>query len=513
MKAAVELRDLTMRFREVTAVRNADLTVREGSIHAIAGENGAGKSTLVKVIAGLLRPTAGTLSIRGEERSFSSAREAIRAGIGMVHQHFMLVGELTAAENIMLGFEQASLLSPFPKRKVRAMVSECAQSYGLEVDPDALCRELSVGEEQRLELLKLLIRNASIMILDEPTAVLTPQETEKLFQTLRALAAGGRTVILITHKLDEVLSVADTVSVMQKGRIVGTMPTAGVSRRQLAEMMVGRGVSLEVANPPHSPGETVLEARNLGLKTAKGAEKLSRLSFCVKAGEIYGIAGVEGNGQSELLGLLAGHRPPSSRIEGELLLEGVPIQGLTAQGITARGVSHVPEDRLRDAVVPEFPVSMNLVLGRHREAAFRFGPGFSREAIERNTAQLVPEFDIRVSAPDRQPLSSLSGGNQQKVVVAREMTRPGIRLLILAQPTRGVDIGAIESIHRKIIEARDRGTAILLVSSELEELTALSSRIGCIYRGTIRHEFNAPETEAGRRRGHQFHKEIGQHIT
>lgn len=511
--AAVELRSVTMRFGKTTAVDGVDLRVGKGSIHAIAGENGAGKSTLVKIVAGLLRPSEGRLSVMGEEREFASAREAIRAGIGMVHQHFMLVPELTAAENIMLGYEQTSLLRPIPREKIRGMVARCAGEHGLEVDPDALCRDLSVGEEQRVELLKLLVRRASVMILDEPTAVLTPLETERLFGTLRSLAGKGTTVILITHKLDEVLTVADTVSIMQKGRIVGTMPTEGVSRRQLAEMMVGKGVSLEIENPPHTPGRTVLEVRSLSIRSPKGAEKLSRLSFTVRSGEIYGIAGVEGNGQSELLALLGGHPAPGSRTEGEILLEGKPLAGLAPREITAKGVSHVPENRLRDAVVTEFPVSMNLLLGRHREAAFHSGAGFRRSALEENTGRLVRDYDIRASAPASQPLGSLSGGNQQKVVIARELERPGVRLLILAQPTRGVDVGAIETIHRRILEARDRGAAILLVSSELEELTALSSRIGCFYRGTIRHEFGAEETAEKRRDGNRFHKEIGQHIT
>jgi ABC-type uncharacterized transport system ATPase subunit len=513
MAAAVGLQGVTMRFGGVTAVENVSLEIEEGSIHAVVGENGAGKSTLMKIIAGLISPVSGTIFIKGRRTVFPSPRQAIKAGIGMLHQHFMLVEELTVAENIMLGHEQSRLLHPVPKQKIRSMIARCAEAYGLAVDPDARCGELSVGEEQRVELLKLLLRDASIMILDEPTAVLTPQETGRLFDTLRALSAKGRTIILITHKLDEVLSVADTLSVMQKGRIVGTMPTGSVSRQELAEMMVGRSVSLQVENPAHEPREPVLEVRDLRLFTPKGGEKLRGLSFTIRAGEIYGIAGVEGNGQAELLQVLGGHVPPGGSTRGEVLLNGVPLPGLRPDEIPGLGVSVVPENRLRDAVVGEFPVSLNLIFGRHREKAFHRGPGFSRAAIEAYTAQLVTAYDIRCPDPGLQPLLSLSGGNQQKVVVARELTRPGISLLILAQPTRGVDIGATESIHQKILEARRAGIAILLISTELEELTALSTRIGCLYRGTIRHEFGMEETARKRTGGILFHREIGLHIT
>lgn len=513
MGIAVQLKNMTKKFGPVTANSNINLSIEERTIHAIVGENGAGKSTLSKIIYGMYRPTAGRISIRGREMRFGSPREAIRAGIGMVHQHFMLVPELTVTENIMLGNEHAWLFGKLPLKIMRGVIMEEAGKSGFSIDPDATTGSLCVGEEQRVELLKLLCHNASILILDEPTAVLTPSETDRLFEILRSLKAKGKTIILITHKLDEVLAVADTVSVMRKGEIVATMPAASVTKPELAAMMVGRNVMLRVENPPSTPGKSVLVVNALGLRTELGKQKLDGLSFSISAGEIYGIAGVEGNGQSELLQLLWGLVPHGFRISGDASLNGISVIGKKPGEIAAMGASHIPENRHRHAVILDYPVSDNLFFGRHREPLFHNGFGFSRKSIEENTRKLVSDFDIRCDNPAHQTLGSLSGGNQQKVVLARELNRPGISFLILAQPTRGVDIGAVETIHKKIIDARMKGIAILLVSSELEEIIALSTRIGCLYNGTIRREFSLEETAMKRGDENRFRREIGLHIT
>ncbi|MEI8032580.1 MAG: ABC transporter ATP-binding protein [Chlorobiaceae bacterium] len=510
---AVRLSGISKSFGEVTANSNISLEIREGSIHALVGENGAGKSTLSKIIYGMLRPTTGELLVRGQPVRFDSPRDAIRMGIGMVHQHFMLTGELSVAENIMLGHEESSLFGRLKMSEINSRIRRESEAYGLSVDPEALAGTLSVGLLQRVEILKLLLRQASIMIFDEPTAVLSPQETEQLFRTLRSLQERGKTILLITHKLDEVLAVADTVSVMRRGEIIGTLPAKEVTKPELARMMVGRSVILKVDNPPASPGEEILSIRNLSFRNPKGGGRLRNLSLNVRAGEIYGIAGVEGNGQSELLETLWGLYPTGTVISGEVTFKKEPLTAKSPAEIAGMGVSFVPEDRLRYAVITEFPVRENLVFGRHRERAFRHGIGFDGSALDTFAKKMIADYAIDCDNPASQPLRSLSGGNQQKIVVARELTRPNNALLILAQPTRGVDIGSIETIHRKIIEARLGGMAILLVSSELEEIIALSTRIGCIYRGEIRHEFSMEETGQKRHSEPEFQKEIGLHIT
>ena len=513
MGVAVRLNAITKRFGSFTANRDVSLSVEEGTIHALVGENGAGKSTLTKIIYGMLQPTSGELSIQGKLVRFASPREAIQAGIGMVHQHFMLIPKLSAAENIMLGNEQAALFQRLPLKQLTSLIRNYAEEYGLAVDPDAMVENLSVGEAQRIEILKLLFRHAAIMIFDEPTAVLTPSEREQLFGTLRSLRDKGKTIILITHKLDEVLSVADTVSVMRRGEIKGTIPASSITKPELARLMVGRSVLLRVTNPPPSPGETVLTVNNLGYCTPKSEEKLHKLTFKVRSGEIYGIAGVEGNGQSELLQALYGLSPSGTLITGKAELKGASLLGKKPAEITQMGVSLTPENRLRHAVILDYTVSENLLFGRHREAGFHLGIGFNSEAVKRYTGQMIADYDIKCTSPASQPLSSLSGGNQQKIVLAREFNRPDISLLILAQPTRGVDIGAIETIHNKIIDARSKGMAILLISSELEEIIALSTRIGTLYKGSIRHEFTEEEVSLKRDSEDEFQKEIGLYIT
>lgn len=513
MGVAVRLSGVSKMFGGFAANSNISLSVEEGSIHALVGENGAGKSTLTKIIYGMHLPTSGEMVIQGEAVRFTSPRDAIEAGIGMVHQHFMLVPELSVTENIILGREHAWLFGSLPLKYAKARILKNSEDYGLAVDPDASVASLSIGEQQRVEILKLLFRQASIMIFDEPTAVLTPSETERLFATLRSLRDKGKTVILITHKLDEVLAVADTVSVMRKGEIVGTVPASSVTKPELARMMVGRSVLLRVINPPASPGETILNIKRLSFRSPKGEERLHDFTLTVRAGEIYGIAGVEGNGQGELLQALWGLAPEGSVISGEATLKGRSIIGKKPAEIALMGVSLTPENRLLHAVIREYTIAENLLFGRHREPAFHKGIGFDSRTIKGYTDAMISDFDIKCSSPEHQPLSTLSGGNQQKVVLARELNRPGISLLILAQPARGVDIGAIETIHNKIIEARKSGIAILLVSSELEEIIGLSTRIGCLYKGSIRHEFSQEEVTLKRDALQEFEKEIGLHIT
>ena len=512
MATAVKLSGITKQFGALKANDGVSLAIEAGTIHALVGENGAGKSTLSNIIYGLLQPDAGTIEINGKTRSFGSTRQAIEAGIGMVHQHFMLVPTLSVMENIILGKEESRFM--LPGKRLGEAIEKLGQQHGLEIDPNARVSSLSVGQQQRVEILKLLYRQSKILILDEPTAVLSPPETERLFATLRSLADEGRTILIITHKLDEVLAVSDEVSVMRKGKLVGTVPTAATSKMELARMMVGRDVLLRTDNPQQTPERAVLSIDKLGYVSPQGIEKLRGLSLTVRAGEIYGIAGVEGNGQSELLSLLWGTFEGNGRTEGSIKIGGKPALGLSPAEIAGLGVSMIPEDRLKSAVVAEYGITENLILGRHREPAFHRGIGFDRKAVRQNAAAMIERYDIRSSSPGANPpVASLSGGNQQKVVVAREMERPGLKLLVLAQPTRGVDIGAIEQIHKRIIDARQKGLAILLISSELEELIALSTRIGCLYKGAIRHEFNADEVHRGREQESGFEKEIGLHIT
>jgi len=509
----ISLSGISRSFGEFHANRDISLDIRSGSIHAIVGENGAGKSTLTKIIYGLLSPSSGSLSIKGNAVRFTSPRQAIEAGIGMVHQHFMLIENLTVTENIMLGDEGGSLFAPLKTKEAARKIVSIAQAHGLQVDPDSLVSDLSVGEEQRVEILKLLYRDADILILDEPTAVLTPSETSQLFATLTSLRDEGKTVILITHKLDEVLDVSDMVSVMSKGTIVATKPTAAVTKPDLARLMVGRNVLLRVENPPDRPGEIIVKVSDLNFVDRKGRKRLTALGFEVRAGEIYGIAGVEGNGQSELLSILWGMTEPGSRIDGSITVNGLSLNKMNTKEIAAIGISHIPENRLRHAVIKEFSVSENILFGRHREHTFLRFAGFNAKTVQNYTKKMIDLYDIRYDMQSDPPVSALSGGNQQKIVLGREIERPGLKLLVLAQPTRGVDIGAIEMIHKKIIEARDKNIAILLISSELDELISLSSRIGCIYKGSIRHEFSAAEILKGRSSEQDLEKEIGMFIT
>ncbi|HWR00761.1 MAG TPA: ABC transporter ATP-binding protein [Chlorobaculum sp.] len=511
MAASIKLTGITRHFGPLKANDNVSLSIRTGSIHGLVGENGAGKSTLSNIVYGLLRPDSGTIEIDGRSVTFSSTRQAIEAGIGMVHQHFMLVPTLTVTENIILGRERSRF--SLPLKLLEQEIRELGSRHGLEIDPGALVSSLSVGEQQRVEILKLLYRQSRVLILDEPTAVLSPPETVRLFATLRSLAAEGRTILLITHKLDEVLAVSDTISVMRKGALVGTVPTASATKAELARMMVGRSVLLKTENPPQIPGKPVLRIDRLAYVAPDGSRKLDGLSLSVHEGEIYGIAGVEGNGQSELLSLLWGTFDRRAKVGGSITLDGRPILGMNPAEIAGLGVSMIPEDRLKSAIVPQYGIEENLIFGRHRETEFHRGIGFDHEKIHRNARLMIDRYDIRYGSGTNPPIASLSGGNQQKIVVAREMERPALKLLVLAQPTRGVDIGAIELIHRRIVDARKNGLAILLISSELEEIIALSTRIGCMFKGALRHEFGEEAVSKGREEGSGLEKEIGMHIT
>ncbi|MCS7014093.1 MAG: ABC transporter ATP-binding protein [Chloroherpetonaceae bacterium] len=514
MPVVIETKNLSKKFGEFYANRRISLSVQEGTVHAVVGENGAGKSTLMKVLYGMYQPDEGEIYVRGKRVWLASPNEAIRLGIGMVHQHFMLVPTLTVLENVVLGEEPKQGLR-LDFKAARARLQQLSEQFGLSVNPDAQLATLSVGEEQRVEILKLLYRNANLLILDEPTAVLTPIETEQLFSTLRSLIRQGKTVIVITHKLDEVLTFSDVVSVMRHGELVATLPTREVSKPELARLMVGREVLFQPAMPDYAPKPKVLEVAALTYFDRKGIKHLDKLTFAVHAGEIYGIAGVEGNGQSELLRALWGMNEEGAQLSGEIRLSGVSLHGKSPREIAQLGVSHVPEDRWRYGVVKSYTVAENIVFGRHYEPAFTARLSLKWKALQQFCKEMITRFDVRAAeevVPSMR-IENLSGGNQQKVVVARELSRPKLKLLILAQPTRGIDIGAIELIHQKILEARKAGIAILLISAELEELILLADRIGCLYKGTLRYEFSAEETARWRQTPQEFARKIGEYIT
>ena len=519
MTPSIELKHISKKFGSFYANQDVSLTVERGTIHAIVGENGAGKSTLMKILYGLYEPTSGEIFINGTRANITSPTDAIRLGIGMVHQHFMLVPTLTVAENIILGDEPTSHGTiDFPK--VHRELKTLSEKFGLSISPDALVSTLSVGEEQRVEILKVLYRKADILILDEPTAVLTPIETEHLFQTLKSLVASGKTILIITHKLDEVLAISTRVSVMRQGKLVTTLETKETTKEALARAMVGRDVLLSVPKPPCHEKEVVLSVRDLCYTDSRGVKMLDHLSFDIKAGEIYGIAGVEGNGQSELLKALWGMQDERDMLSGEIKFGNINLLGKSPREIASLGISHIPEDRLRYAVIKDYSISNNLIFGRHREPTFAARIGFKWNELAQYALDMLTLFDVRAAVQNGErnkiadeKIGNLSGGNQQKIVSARELGRPALKLLILAQPTRGVDIGAIEFIHRKIIETRDRGIAILLISAELDEVISLSDRIGCLYKGAIRKEFSKQEVLQGRAEPKEFEKEIGMFIT
>jgi ABC-type uncharacterized transport system ATPase subunit len=478
-EAALEVHNITKHFPGVLANDHVDFRLEKGEIHGLLGENGAGKSTLMSVIYGLYAPDEGEILIGGKRVTIHEPRDAIEHGIGMVHQHFQLIDPLTVVENVMLGNEVT--IGPFLNRAaVERQVMEISRQYGLETQPRAYIQDLPVGAQQRVEIIKALYRKADVLILDEPTAVLTPQEAEGLFKIMRSLVERGVSIIFITHKLKEVLAICDQITVMRLGRVVGTVKPAETSEAKLAEMMVGRQVMLQVEKRPATPGRPILQIRNLNVLDDRDLPAVRDVSLEVRAGEILGVAGVQGNGQTELVEAITGLREVKS---GQVLINGEETTHYSPREITELGVAHIPEDRNRDGLVGPFPVMDNLVLNTYYRPPFARGVRMDERAIQANAEKLVKEYDIRTPSVAT-IASSLSGGNQQKTIVAREFSRP-IKLLVAAQPTRGLDVGSIEFIHGQIVRKRDDGVAVLLVSAELDEIMSLSDRIAVMYRGRI----------------------------
>ena len=476
---ALEARNVTKRFPGVVANDAVDFTLRKGEIHALLGENGAGKSTLMNIIYGLYHPDEGEIYVDGERVKIEDPNDAIARGIGMVHQHFMLVPVFTVAENIVLGSEVTrgpSLDMQAARRRIR----ELSHEFGLEVDPRAVIEDLPVGLQQRVEIVKALYRDARILVLDEPTAVLTPQEADDLFRIMRELTERGVSIVFITHKLKEVLAIADRITVMRRGRVVGTTTPAEIDEEGLAAMMVGRDVLLHVEKPPARPGDVVLDVQGLTVLDERGVPAVRNLSLQVRAGEVLGIAGVQGNGQTQLVEALTGLRPVAA---GRVLLDGRAIPFRDPRFLIEHGLAHIPEDRRKHGLVLAYSVADNMVLSTYYRSPFASGLQRNRRPVLRRALELIDEFDVRTPGPYT-PAVNLSGGNQQKVIVARELSRP-VRLLIANQPTRGLDVGSIEFIHRRIVEQRDDGSAVLLVSAELDEILALADRIAVIYHGEI----------------------------
>ncbi|MDT7603763.1 MAG: ral nucleoside transport system ATP-binding protein [Acidobacteriota bacterium] len=486
----LELRNITKRFGNVLANDRVSFKVEPGTIHAIVGENGAGKSTAMRIAYGFYTADSGEIVVDGEPRQIATPHDAIRLGIGMVHQHFMLVEPMTVAENIVLGAEPGSSVA-LDMRAAAEKIRRLSGEFKLAVDPNALVGNLSVGQQQRVELLKALYREARILILDEPTAVLTPQEVEEFFSILRGMREQGKTVVIITHKLSEVLAISDEVTVMRDGRVVGGLKTAETNAAELARLMVGRDVLLRVEKPAAHAGETVLSVHELTVKAADGTPRVNKISFDVRAGEIVGVAGVEGNGQTELIEALAGLSPDSA-LAGEVNFNGREILRAGARSRRELGIAHVPEDRHRRGLLLDFDLAENSILGTHYRPPATNGILLNESAIRSHASRLIKDFDVRPANPDL-PARALSGGNQQKLIMGREMElKP--KLLLVSQPTRGVDIGAIEFIHRQIVALRDTGCAILLVSAELEEVTALADRLLIIHEGKIAGEVDPTQT-------------------
>ncbi|OGT27864.1 MAG: heme ABC transporter ATP-binding protein [Gammaproteobacteria bacterium RBG_16_66_13] len=480
MAPILELRGITKHFPGVLANDHIDLSLEEGEIHALLGENGAGKTTLMNILYGLYQPDEGEIHVHGRRVEIRSPSDAIAGGIGMVHQHFMLIPVFTVAENVMLGQEIARRGGFLDRREAEKRVGEISSRFQLAVEPIAYVRDLPVGVQQRVEIIKLLYRQADILILDEPTAVLTPQESDELFKIMRSLASQGKSIIFITHKLREVMDVADRITVIRQGRVVGTTTPKQADRAKLALMMVGRQVLLEIEKPEKKPGETVLRVEHLMVASERRQVAVDDVSFEVRAGEILGVAGVQGNGQTELVEAVTGLRAPQG---GRIELLGRNITHASPRRVTELGTAHVPEDRQRDGLVLSFTVADNLVLSTYYQTPFASGPTLQQEAILASAKERIREFDIRTPSALTNA-GSLSGGNQQKVIVAREFSRP-IHLLVASQPTRGLDVGSIEYIHARIVQKREEGCAVLLVSPELDEILELSDRIAVMYRGRI----------------------------
>jgi len=475
----VELQGITKRFGSFTACNDISLTVEPGQIHCLLGENGAGKSTLMNVLFGLLHPDEGTILIDGEPVNLTNSGDAVRRGIGMVHQHFMLVPVFTVAENVVLGFEPTKSFDRLDRAAAEASIREASLRFGLDVDPNAVVEDIPVGIQQRVEILKALNHEAQLLILDEPTAVLTPQEIDALIEIMRSLKAAGKSILFISHKLREVREVSDVITVIRQGRVVGTaQPTD--TEAQLASLMVGREVSLTVEKEPHDPGGEVLEIRDLVVRDDRGVAVVNGVSLEVRSGEILALAGIQGNGQTELVEALAGVRRVES---GTITLGGHDLTNASPREMLDAGLGHVPEDRQRDGLVLSMSVADNLVLNTPRRAPFARRGTRNLAEVQSNAQQRVKDFDIRTESPTSL-VSSLSGGNQQKVIVARELSRP-LKVLVAAQPTRGLDVGSIEYVHRQIVNERNQGQGVLIVSSELDEVLALGDRIAVMHHGRI----------------------------
>jgi len=481
----VELRGITKRFGSFTAVNNVNLQIRAGEVLGLLGENGAGKSTLMNVLCGLYAATEGEILLDGKPVAFSGPGEAIRAGIGMVHQHFMLIPVFTVAENVVLGVEPTGKLDHLDLVKARAKVREINDAYGLEVDPDALIESLPVGVQQRVEIIKVLFRSADLVIFDEPTAVLTPQEVVEFFEIVKTLRDSGKAIVFITHKLGEIREISDHIAVLRRGEIVGHAehPDA-ISEADLAELMVGRPVSFDVERNPNPPGEPLLQVADLTVLDGNDNAVVDDVTLMVRSGEIVGIAGVQGNGQSALVEALTG----LTRVAGGTVsFKGKDITHASARERHRLGFAHIPEDRQRTGLIPAFTIAENMVLDSYYDDRFSKGPTMKWDVVNQETARAVVDFDVRTTSVF-DAVSTLSGGNQQKVIVAREMSRD-TEFLIASQPTRGLDVGSIEYIHGRIAQARDEGDGVLIVSSELDEILALSDRILVMFKGRIVAEF------------------------
>jgi ABC-type uncharacterized transport system ATPase subunit len=475
----LELKGITKRFGSLVANDQIDLVVKPGQVHALLGENGAGKSTLMNVLYGMLPPDEGQILLDGKAVHFRSPKDAIGSGIGMVHQHFMLVPVFTVAENVTLGIEETTQAGLLSRRKTRQDVRDISRRYGLELDPDALTEDLPVGIQQRVEIVKALVRQANTLILDEPTAVLTPAETQDLFRIIRELKAGGTSIIFISHKLKEVQAIADTITVLRRGQVVGeAKPTA--TEEQLAAMMVGRDVQLVVSKAAARPGDVMLRVDRMSVADNDGRVLVNDISFDVRSGEILGVAGVQGNGQTELCEALIGLRPVAA---GQVAVGGHDVTHASPRQHLRAGFAYVPEDRTQDGLIGEFTVAENMVLDQYDHPPFASGINLRLGVIEKNAEDQVTAFDVRTQSVTT-PASTLSGGNQQKVILARELAREH-KVLIASQPTRGLDVGSIEFVHKRIVEQRDHGVAVLIVSSELDEIYALADRIAVMYEGRI----------------------------
>jgi general nucleoside transport system ATP-binding protein len=493
-RPVLELRGITKRFPGIVANDGVDFDLRKGEVHALLGENGAGKSTLMNVLYGLYHPDEGEILINGKQAELGSPKAAIENGIGMVHQHFMLIPVMTVAENIVLATEPVhqGVLLDYDAAEKR--VRDISTRFGLAVDPRAVVQDITVGQQQRVEILKALYRGADILILDEPTAVLTPQEAQELFAIIRSLTEQDKSIIFISHKLNEVTDIADRITVLRRGKKIETLPAAGATEQSLARLMVGREVLLRVDKTAAQPTDPVLSVDSLYVDDDRGIEKVRSVTFEARGGEIVGIAGVDGNGQTELIDAIAGLRHPKS---GQITIAGEDVTNENARVSLDAGLGHIPEDRQRRGLVLDFSIAENIALHDYdHEPASRFGWLYPRRLIQK-AAKLIREFDVRGGGPQT-PAGGLSGGNQQKVILAREIDR-NPKVLLAAQPTRGLDVGAIEFVHRRLVQERDEGRAVLLVSLELEEILSLSDRILVIYEGQIVGEFppSVSEEELG----------------